>query len=107
MYYHRALGKEERYTAHVFIAQYASPEQLKQNWERLNDNIALLYQSNVDSLLERSNFYLCFFLPKSMNTIEKEKIENDAYCAKNIFLSVKKSCLLKKKFRGSMRKFSN
>lgn len=61
LYYHRALGKEERYTAHVFIAQYASPEQLKQNWERLNDNIALLYQSNVDSLLERSNFYLCFF----------------------------------------------
>ena len=107
LYYHRALGKEEKYTAHVFIAQYASPEQLKQNWERVNDNIALLYQSNVDSLLERSNFYLCFFLPKSMNTIEKEKIENDAYCAKKYILSVKKSCLLKKKFRGSMRKFSN
>lgn len=90
LYYHRALGKEEKYTAHVFIAQYASPEQLKQNWERLNDNIALLYQSNVDSLLERSNFYLCFFLPKSMNTIEKEKIENDAYCAKKyIFVSEK------------------
>lgn len=28
LYYHRALGKEEKYTAHVFIAQYASPEQL-------------------------------------------------------------------------------
>lgn len=32
LYYHRALGKEEKYTAHVFIAQYASPEQLKQNF---------------------------------------------------------------------------
>ena len=75
-YYHRVLG-EEKYAAHVFIAQYISPEQLKQNWERLNDNIALLYQSNVESLLERSNFYLCFFLPEPLDTIEKEKIENE------------------------------
>lgn len=89
-YYHRVLG-EEKYAAHVFIAQYISPEQLKQNWERLNDNIALLYQSNVESLLERSNFYLCFFLPEPLDTIEKEKIENDAYCAKKyIFVSKKK-----------------
>ena len=80
-YYRRVLGKE-KYAAHVFIAQYASQEQLKQHWESLNDNIALLYQSNVDSLLERSNFYLCFFLPESLDIIEKEKIENDAYCAK-------------------------
>lgn len=70
-YYRRVLGKE-KYAAHVFIAQYASQEQLKQHWESLNDNIALLYQSNVDSLLERSNFYLCFFLPESLDIIEKE-----------------------------------
>ena len=71
-YYRRVLGKE-KYAAHVFIAQYASQEQLKQHWESLNDNIALLYQSNVDSLLERSNFYLCFFLPESLDIIEKVK----------------------------------
>lgn len=105
-YYRRVLGKE-KYAAHVFIAQYASQEQLKQHWESLNDNIALLYQSNVDSLLERSNFYLCFFLPESLDIIEKEKIENDAYWQRNISLSVKRSCLLKRKSGKSMRKFLN
>lgn len=95
-YYHRVLG-EEKYAAHVFIAQYISPEQLKQNWERLNDNIALLYQSNVESLLERSNFCLCFFLPEPLDTIEKEKIENDAYCAKKYIFVSKEKLSIKEK----------
>lgn len=97
-YYRRVLGKE-KYAAHVFIAQYASQEQLKQHWESLNDNIALLYQSNVDSLLERSNFYLCFFLPESLDIIEKEKIENDAYCAKKYIFVSKKELSIEEKIR--------
>lgn len=105
-YYRRVLGKE-KYAAHVFIAQYASQEQLKQHWESLNDNIALLYQSNVDSLLERSNFYLCFFLPESLDIIEKERLKTMLTAQRNISLSVKRSCLLKRKSGKSMRKFLN
>lgn len=48
-YYRRVLGKE-KYAAHVFIAQYASQEQLKQHWESLNDNIALLLPSVMVSV---------------------------------------------------------
>lgn len=105
-YYHRVLG-EEKYAAHVFIAQYISPEQLKQNWERLNDNIALLYQSNVESLLERSNFYLCFFLPEPLVPLKKKRLKMMLTVQKNIFLLAKRSCLLKKSSGRSMRKFLN
>ena len=82
LYYHRKLGNQT-YAAHVFLVQYDSPEKLKNNWERLNEEIAGCYQGDVDSLLERSNFYLCIFLVGALELTEREKIENDAYCAKN------------------------
>lgn len=87
-YYRRVLGKE-KYAAHVFIAQYASQEQLKQHWESLNDNIALLYQSNVDSLLERSNFYLCFSFRNLWISLRKKRLKTMLTAQRNISLSVK------------------
>lgn len=105
-YYRRVLGKE-KYAAHVFIAQYASQEQLKQHWESLNDNIALLYQSNVDSLLERSNFYLCFSFRNLWISLRKKRLKTMLTAQRNISLSVKRSCLLKRKSGKSMRKFLN
>lgn len=50
LYYHRKLGNQT-YAAHVFLVQYDSPEKLKNNWERLNEEIAGCYQGDVDSLL--------------------------------------------------------
>ncbi len=96
LYYHRKLGNQT-YAAHVFLVQYDSPEKLKNNWERLNEEIAGCYQGDVDSLLERSNFYLCIFLVGALELTEREKIENDAYCAKKYIFAGEEKLSLEEK----------
>ena len=94
-YFFRSLGNQS-YRAHVFIAQYESSVQMKKGWEALNDEIAFLYQSKVNSLLERSNFYICLFIPEKIDGMEKAKIENDVYCAKKYVFENKTNSLEEK-----------
>lgn len=103
LYYHRKLGNQT-YAAHVFLVQYDSPEKLKNNWERLNEEIAGCYQGDVDSLLERSNFYLCIFLVGALELTEREKSKMMHTVRKSISLQAKKSYPLRKNLRKLMKK---
>lgn len=94
-YFYRSLGNQS-YMAHVFIAQYNSSAQMQKCWKKLNDEIAFSYQSKVNSLLERSNFYICLFISEKMDGMEKAKIENDVYCAKKYVFEIETSSIEEK-----------
>lgn len=103
LYYHRKLGNQT-YAAHVFLVQYDSPEKLKNNWERLNEEIAGCYQGDVDSLLERSNFIFASFLWERWNSRSGKKSKMMHTVRKSISLQAKKSYPLRKNLRKLMKK---
>lgn len=50
--------------------------------EKTNHYIALKYQSKVQEVIEKSNFYLCLFVKEQISVKVKNEIESDSFCAK-------------------------
>lgn len=80
--YNRELGTYKKYNAYLFIASFSNESDLCAIWQNLNENIAVTVQSSVESLVERSNFYLCLFVAGNVSEKNVHLIESDTYCAK-------------------------
>ena len=76
-YFLRAMNRnilcKKKYYAHIFICNLENEEQLISQWKDINSCVAVYIQSKVESLIERSNFYICFFIKKEINL----KIQNE------------------------------
>lgn len=73
---------EKKYYSHVFMVVENSEKTLKEEWEYINQYAAVHYQSKTKALIERSNFYICFFVKGNVEEELKEYIEGDTFCAK-------------------------
>lgn len=75
------------YVAHVFVQRYQAQSEMESEWKNVNYHIAMHYQSKVKSIIEKSNFYICFFVPEKISVKIRNEIEGDSFCAKKyIFL---------------------
>lgn len=75
------------YAAHVFVQRYQAQSEMESDWKNVNYHIAMHYQSKVKSIIEKSNFYICFFVPEKISVKIRKEIEGNSFCAKKyIFL---------------------
>ena len=91
-YFKRKMNSKESYenktyVSHIFVMIEDTQIQLDSEWEYIIQYIAVHYQSKIDSLIERSNFYVCFFINEDIKVQLKEKIEGDTFCAKKYVFS--------------------
>lgn len=73
--------KNEHY-AHVLICQLDNQEELEENWKKVVNCAAVYVQGELESLLERSNLYVWFFVGENIDIGLKREIENDTYSSK-------------------------
>ena len=78
----KAEDEKKQYYSHVFMVVENSEKTLKEKWEHINQYVAVHYQSKTKTLIERSNFYICFFVKGNVEEELKEYIEGDTFCAK-------------------------
>lgn len=85
-YYTRNMWNEnssiQGYHSHVFICFFQNLNQLQSEWKTVNGEIALQYQSEVDKIIEGSNFYMCCFCKESVGLKMQNQIENNTFSAK-------------------------
>lgn len=81
-YYTRKMRSYKLYFSHVYFCVFDSVEDLCENWKKINYYVAVKYQTKVESVIEKSNFYICFFLEKKVKFQIKNEIEEDSFCAK-------------------------
>lgn len=70
------------YFSHIFIQICQSQSEMENRWKKTNHYIALKYQSKVQEVIEKSNFYLCLFVKEQISVKVKNEIESDSFCAK-------------------------
>lgn len=73
---------EKSYYAHVFFVEPMTEKQLEVKWEELTAVVAVRFQSLVQALIERSNFYIFFYIKDDIDDSLREKIEGDEFCAR-------------------------
>lgn len=85
-YYKRKMGNGpssiQMYYVNIFICVFSSAKQLIDNWEKIHYNIAFHVQSKDESMIEKSNYYICMFVKESIDTETKSLIQSDSFCAK-------------------------
>lgn len=85
-YFHRNMPikniRQKNYLSHIFICDMENEHELKKFWIDINNKVAVHEQSSIDSLIERSNFYICFFVNEAVSISLQNEIENDTFCAK-------------------------
>ena len=85
-YYRREMKRgqacQNDYAAHIILCFFQSERELRNGWERLNNYVAVNFQRKVESLIEKSNFYICCFVKGSVKIGLRHEIEEDAFCAK-------------------------
>ena len=81
-YYTREMYADTPYHSHIFICEFFELENLYRNWKEINYYVALKYQSKVESVIEKSNFYICMFASGKLEPEKKNKIEEDSFSAK-------------------------
>jgi exonuclease SbcC len=70
------------YFSHIFIQICQSQSEMENRWKKTNHYIALKYQSKVQEVIEKSNFYLCLFVKEQISVKVRNEIESDSFCAK-------------------------
>lgn len=63
-------------------APYQAQSEMESDWKNVNYHVAIHYQSRVKSIIEKSNFYVCFFVPEKISVKIRNEIEGDSFCAK-------------------------
>ena len=53
-----------------------------QNWKEINYYVAVKHQAKVESVIEKSNFYICMFTSEKLELEKKNQIEEDSFSAK-------------------------
>ena len=81
-YYTRKMHADTSYHSHIFICVFSELKDLYQNWKEINYYVAVKYQTKIESIIEKSNFYICFFTSKEINLEMKNQIEEDSFSAK-------------------------
>lgn len=85
---------------HSVLVSNLNAEELKNDWVRITNLIAIHYQSNLNSDFERWNLYLFFILPKDVNIPDdlKYTIENNTFSSRKIVedASLSTEALIKK-----------
>lgn len=72
----------QEYNAHIFICPFSIGKKLEAEWEKIMHYIAVEYQSGTECMIEKSNFYICFFVLGSVENRVKNIIEADSFSAK-------------------------
>ena len=78
-YYKKNMGS---YNAHVFFCDFQNEEDLKNYWKTIANEIAIEYQSQNSSEIERANFYIGYFSQVPVSIELQNTIEQDPYCAR-------------------------
>ena len=82
-YYQYPLKTKKEHYAHVFLCEMEGETELKRSWETVVSNVATSMQV-MESLLERSNFYIFFFVVGTENKALQCRLEEDRYSSKKI-----------------------
>lgn len=70
------------YFSHIFIQICQSQSEVINSWKQTNHYLALKYQSKIEDIIEKSNFYLCLFVREKVCVKVRNEIESDSFCAK-------------------------
>lgn len=81
-YYTRKMYADTPYYSHIFICVFSELENLYQNWKEINYYVAVKYQAKIESVIEKSNFYICMFTSEKLDLEKKNQIEEDSFAAK-------------------------
>lgn len=81
-YYCRRLNTVNENYAHLFLCEIVDEDDLKRNWKHIVDLIAVHVQSEVDNLLQRSNFYVWFFVKGDVSRSFQKSIEDNTFSSK-------------------------
>ncbi len=84
------------YFSHIFIKVYQTQRELEENWKEVMYYIALKYQSKLEGMIEKSNFYFCIFVSEKMDLKIRNEIESDSFCAKKYVFEENTSTLEEK-----------
>lgn len=68
--------------AHIFLCEMEDERDLQVNWNLIVNLVAVHVQSEVESLLQRSNFYIWFFVKSQVSVGLRKQIEDDTYSSK-------------------------
>lgn len=80
------ICKDSNYNVYMFTI-VLDEKMLNDNWENIQNKIALDFQSNIQKEIELWNIYIIFFIENKMEQKDlKYKIENDHYCARKILI---------------------
>lgn len=80
------ICKDANYNVYMFTI-VLDEKMLNDNWENIQNKIALDFQSNIQKEIELWNIYIIFFIENKMEQKDlKYKIENDHYCARKILI---------------------
>jgi hypothetical protein len=72
------------YNCHLFTLVCLESKELDECWEDLTENIAVNFQINLNSEVERWNIYLLLLFEKEVSKEIKYKIEQDKYCCRKL-----------------------
>lgn len=72
----------KEYMSHIFMCFFKNEQELMKNWKSINVYVAIKVQSQLKDLIEKSNFYICFFVKGEVSIDLQEKIKGDTFCAK-------------------------
>lgn len=81
-YYYRRLNTLHENYAHIFVCEMKDEKDLIENWKNIVDFIAVHVQSDVENMLQRSNFYVWFFCSGRISPAVQKKIEDDTFSSK-------------------------
>ena len=85
-YYTRKMYADTPYYSHIFICVFSELENLYQNWKEINYYVAVKYQAKIESVIEKSNFYICMFTSEKLDLEKKNQIEEDSSLQRNMCL---------------------
>lgn len=83
--------------AHIFFSRIDNTKELKENWKKIVDNIAVYVQSEVPDMLERSNFYIWFFVAGEVEKDLVKEIEDNTYSSRKFVMSVQQVLSIEEK----------
>lgn len=86
-YYKWKLKTNGAECAHVFFSTMESQKDLKADWKKVVDSIAVYVQSEIPGILERSNFYVWFFVTEKVETDLVKEIEDNTYSSRKFVVS--------------------
>lgn len=96
-YYRRKLKTGGTGYAHIFFCGMKSRRELGENWKKIIDGIAVYVQSEVPGLLERSNFYVWFFVEGAVEKELIKEIEDNTYSSRKFVVPVREAISVKEK----------